>query len=113
MSLEILLRALTSQNPIVLYYINGSTHNHKDLGIIINDNLNWNDHHDIILNKAYRTLGLVRRTFSGTISISAKAKLYISLIRSQVLHCSPIWQPHLIKDIKKLETLQRRATKFI
>ena len=33
--------------------------------------------------------------------------------RSQVLYCSPVWQPYLIKDIKKLEQLQRWATKYI
>ena len=36
-----------------------------------------------------------------------------SLIRSQVLYCSPVWRPYLIKDIKKLEQLQHRATKYI
>ena len=94
-------------NPI------NTTHSHKDLGVIISDNLNCNTHHDAILGKAYRTLGLVRRTFCSTIPILAKVKLYTSLIRSQVLYCSPVWRPHLIKDIKKLEQLQHRATKYI
>ena len=43
----------------------------------------------------------------------AKVKLYTSLVRSQVLYCSPVWRPHLLKDIKKLEQLQCRATKYI
>ena len=79
----------------------------------ISDNLNWNIHHDAILSKAYRTLGLVWRTFSSTIPISATVKLYTSLIRSQVLYCCPVWRSYLIKDIKKLEQLQRRATNYI
>jgi len=29
------------------------------------------------------------------------------------MYCSPVWRPHLIKDITKLEQLQRRATKYI
>ena len=106
-----------NQNISTSYNIRGNlintTHSHKDLGVIISDNLNWNTHHDAILGKAYRTLGLVRRTFCSTIPISAKVKLYTSLIRSQVLYCSPVWRPHVIKDIKKLEQLQRRATKYI
>ena len=106
-----------NQNISTSYNIRGNpintTHNHKDLGVIISDDLNWNIHHDAILSKAYRTLGLVRRTFCSTIPISAKVKLYTSLIRSQVLYCSPVWRPYLIKDIKKLEQLQRRATKYI
>ena len=106
-----------NQNISTSYNIRGNpintTHSHRDLGVIISDNLNWNIHHDAILAKAYRTLGLVRRTFSSTIPTSAKVKLYTSLVRSQVLYCSPVWRPHLIKDIKKLEQLQRRATKYI
>ena len=58
-------------------------------------------------------LDLVRRTFSTTIPSSDKVKLYISIIRSQLLYCSLMGRPHLIKDIKKLEQLQRRATKYI
>ena len=93
-----------NQNISTSYNIRGNpintTHSHRDLGVIISDNLNWNIHHDTILAKAYRTLGLVRRTFSSIIPTSAKVKLYTSLVRSQVLYCSPVWRPHLIKDIR-------------
>ena len=67
----------------------------------------------IILSKAYRKLGLVRRTFSVYCTVSTRKKLYISLIRSQLIYGSQIWRPMLSKDIQKLERLQRRATKFI
>ena len=99
------------------YNINGSSinpsHSHKDLGVIISDNLNWTEHHDYILKKAYKTLGLIRRTFCKTIVPSVTVKLYVSLVRSQLLYCAPVWRPHLIKDITKIEQLQRRATKYI
>ena len=39
--------------------------------------------------------------------------LYISLVQSQVLYCSPIWRPCLIKNINMLERIQRQATKWI
>ena len=87
-----------NQTIFTSYNIRGNpintTHSHKD-----SDNLNWNIHHDAILSKAYRTLGLVRRGISTLV----KVKLYTSLIRSQVLYCSPVWRPYLIKCIKKLE----------
>ena len=44
---------------------------------------------------------------------SITLKLYISLVRSQLLYCAPVWRPHLLKDISKIEQLQRRATKYI
>ena len=66
-----------------------------------------------MLSKAYKTLGLLRRTFSRQHLPEVKKKLYLSLVRSQFIFCSIIWRPHLIKDIKTIEQLQRRATKFI
>ena len=106
-----------NQNFITSYTINNSTviskQHHKDLGVTLSTNLEWSTHHDIILSKAYKTLGLIRRTFSPSTLPSTKAKLYISLVRSQLTYCSPIWRPYLMKDINKLEHLQRRATKYI
>ena len=55
----------------------------------------------------------MRRTFSSHCPVETRKKLYISLIRSQLVYGSQLWRPMLIKDITKLEQLQRRATKFI
>ena len=86
---------------------------HKDLGIILSTDLSWNHHHEYITSKAYRMLGLLRRTLSKSSNISVKKLLYLSLVRSQITYGSPIWRPFLIKDIKFIEQIQRRATKFI
>ncbi len=67
---------------------------HRDLGVYISSDLSWNDHHNNITAKAYRTMHLIRRTFGHSPSVSANKKLYISLIRSQVTYCSPLWRPH-------------------
>ena len=58
-------------------------------------------------------LGLVRCTFCANISTMIKTKLYICLIRSQIMYCSILWRPHLIQDFTKIERSQRRATKYI
>ena len=42
-----------------------------------------------------------------------RKRLYISLVRSQILYCSQVWRPYLIKNINMLERIQRRATKRI
>ena len=90
-----------------------SPSSHRDLGIMMSRTLSWSHHYNILCSKAYRTLGLLRRLFSSSCSVQAKKLLYISLVRSQLTFCSPIWRPHLLKDIKSLERIQRRATKFI
>ena len=86
----------------------------SDFGVAICDNyLQWSEHHNNILSKAYKMLGLVRRTFCANISTITKTKLYICLICSQIMYCSILWCPHLIQDFTKIERLQRRATKYI
>ena len=39
--------------------------------------------------------------------------LYLSLVKSHLTYCSQLWRPKLIKDMKSLEKVQRRATKYI
>ena len=98
------------------YTINGQvidhkTH-HKDLGIFFSSDLSWTKHYNHITPKAYKTLGLLRRTFKSN-NTQTKKLLYITLVRSQLTYCSQLWRPHLIKDITLLERIQRRATKYI
>ena len=47
-----------------------------------------------------------------SLQISLLRNCYTCL-RSQITYGSPIWRPSLIKDIKFIEQIQRRATKFI
>ena len=50
---------------------------------------------------------------SASVATQAKLTLYTSLVRSKLLYCSVVWRPLLLVDIKCLELVQRRATKFI
>ena len=80
---------------------------------IVSADLKWNQHYQYILSKAYKMLGLVRRTFSSANCVPAKRLIYISLVRSQLLYCSPVWHPFLLSDIRCIEKVQKRATRFI
>ena len=85
----------------------------KDLGIYISSDLSWTHHHNSIVAKAYKMLGLLRRTFGAFHSITTKKQLYLTLVCSQLTYCSQLWRPQLTKDITSFERVQRRATKFI
>ena len=55
--------------------------NHKDLGVVVSNDMQWFHHHNYILGKAYKMLGVIRRTFSQYNSVATKIKLYTSLVR--------------------------------
>ena len=78
----------------------------RDLGVVMSENLRWSEHYQSMLAKAYKLLGL---TFASTHCPLAKKVLYISLIRSKITYCSPVWRPYLLDDIRTLESIQRRA----
>ena len=106
----------TSSDLQYSYFLNNSlispANSHKDLGVTLSSDLTWTKHYRHITSSAYRSLGLIRRSFK-TNSISAKRQLYLSLVRSHLSYCSPVWRPYLIKDIILLERVQERATKYI
>ncbi len=60
-----------------------------------------------------RKLALIRRTFSHCIPVHIKKYIYTALVKSQLLYGSQVWRPSLIRDIKSLERIQRRATKYV
>jgi len=86
---------------------------HRDLGIQMSSDLSWSNHYNMICSKAYRTLGLLKRTFGRFGTIEAGKSLYLAPICSQLTYCSQLWNPYLIKDISILEKVQRHATKYI
>ena len=64
----------------------------------------------IIYCEGHKILGLLRRRFCNANCVRAKKLRYLSLVRSQLPYCSPVWCPNLIKDIL---SVQHRATKYI
>ena len=81
------------------YLLNGTTvykqTSTKDLGIIVTSEMSWSNHYKSIASKAYKSLGLIRRTFKSN-SVHAKKLLYISLVRSKLTYCSQLWRPQYI-----------------
>ena len=69
---------------------------HKDLGITISTDLSWTNHYNRISKAAYKTLNLLQRSISKEAPISTKKLLYLSLVRSRLLYCSPVWRPNFV-----------------
>lgn len=82
------------------------------LGVTITNNLSSKTHIDIIVSKAHRTLGYLRRNFSRAPS-SLKQLLYTTYVRSQLEYASSIWDPWHSTLIHTLEAIQNRSARFI
>ena len=85
----------------------------KDLGIDINPRLNFNNQCERLYSKANQQFGLTKRTCYFVNDIKRKRALYLSLIRSQFEHCSPVWRPTSKTMIDKFENFQKRCIKWI
>ena len=107
----------TPLNPPFAYNLGGtlleSVISEKDLGVDITPKLNWNMQCDRIYSKACQQLGIVRRNGHIVTDIKSRRALYLSLVRSQFENCSIVWRPTTVSLTNKLESLQKRAIKWI
>ena len=81
-----------------------------DLGLLVDNTLQFTNHIDKMVVKAHRCANLILRCFQSRNrdSLLAGFKAYV---RSTVEYNSVVWSPHLIKDIEAVEKVQRRFTK--
>ena len=93
----------------VLDYCNIET----DLGININGALNWTQHSNKIYSRANQRFAILRRTCSFIHNLKMKRILYLAMVRSLFEHCPTIWRPSSDTAIKLLESIQKRALKWI
>ena len=85
------------------------------LWVIVNNGLTWSLHISSVVAKVNKTLGVLNRQFSSSIiGPSHRKPLYLTLVRSQLSYASEIRAPQsCIRDMRLLESVQRRATRFI
>ena len=84
----------------------------KDLGVIIDMELSFEEHMASKIKKANGIMGLIRRTFSYLDPATFKT-LYTTFVRPHLEYAQPVWSPHFRKHIKMLEKVQIRATKLV
>jgi hypothetical protein len=85
----------------------------KDLGVHVNPSFSFNDHCELLISKAKQQLGLVRRTCHFVKDIARRRVLYLTLVRSQFEHCSPVWRPNGKTMIERFENFQKKCIKWI
>ena len=84
----------------------------KYLGVVINFKLNWSDHCQKVVQKASASLNRLRRAMYSCTD-GAKSLAYKALVRPCMEYGSTVWSPHTAKNINLLESVQRRAARWI
>ena len=85
----------------------------KDLGVHIHGKLDWTQHCNKLYSKANQRLGLLKRTCHFTKNVNKRRAFYLSQVRSPFEHCAIIWRPTSETMIEKLESVQKRAFKWV
>lgn len=84
----------------------------KDLGVIFQENLKFDQHISNAVGRANKILGLIKRSFIY-INSDLFLKLYKTLVRPIIDYGNVIWYPFTKKDKKLVENVQRRATRLV
>ena len=84
----------------------------KYLGVLLSSELSWSTHIESICTKARKLIGLLYRRFYGNVNQQTLYNLYTTLVRPYLEYAAPIWDPHLVMDIIKLENVQKFAMKM-
>ena len=84
----------------------------KDLGIHVDNKLNFKEHVQRTTSKANRIVGVIRRTFDF-LTENMFVLLFKSLVRPILEYGNAAWQPNQKSLCQDIENVQRRATKLI
>ena len=84
----------------------------KFLGVIINENLTWSDHINVLLNKTNKSLGVIRK-LSRTLPDDVLFTLYNTLIKPYLEYCNIAWATNNTVDFNNLSRMQKKAVRII
>ena len=84
----------------------------KYLGVIIDSNLNWKHHINMVTRKANSVRGFLQRNLAKC-PTHAKSLSYTTFVRPILDYACIIWSPHYQSHIHTIEMVQRRAARFV
>ena len=97
-----------SSNSIVLDEVKSD----KYIGVILDNKLSFNQHIDEIVNKTTKLLNLCRRNLHMC-DHHTKEIAYKTIVRPHLEYASTAWNLYTARNIDNIESVQRRAARFI
>ena len=85
----------------------------RDLGILFDSNLTFDNHIRSIIAEANRTLGFVIRSSHSFRELHTLVILYNSLVRSKLEYASIIWHGPSVNQMNKLEKVQKKFLRYL
>ena len=86
---------------------------YKLLGVIITNDLSWNEHCDSIHKKATKCLFVLQTLFRVGLGTNDLVLVYCSIVRSIVEYASPVWAAIPLYLDELIESVQWKALKII
>ena len=83
------------------------------MGVIITNDLSWNEHCDSIHKKATKRLFVLRTLKRVGLGTNDLMLVYCSIVRSFVEYASPVWAAIPLYLDELIESVQRKALKII
>ncbi|CAB0018453.1 unnamed protein product, partial [Nesidiocoris tenuis] len=107
-----------SPSPILFEYSSsGSALSRKnvvrDLGVLLDSQLSFVDHVELIVGRAMRALGFLRRTARDFTDPTALVSLFNALVRPVLEYASPVWSPFYAVHSLALERVQNHFLRFV
>lgn len=84
----------------------------KDLGVVMDEKLNFNEHVAATTAKAFAVLGFIRRNASEFRDPYALKSAYCSLVRSILEYAVQVWAPYHETQIARIERVQRCFVRY-
>ena len=82
----------------------------RDLGVIMNNKLTFDEHINQIISSATMTANLILRTFK-TKNHFFLIKLFNAFVRPKLEYACQVWSPNTVNHIDRIERVQRSFTK--
>ena len=106
-----------SRNIVFNYMLGNKTLKYvdeiKDLGVLFTPTLNFENHVNFIVNKAFRMLGFINRVLKDFKDPSVLCTLFNAYVRSRLEYASCVWSPTQQYLSDRIERVQKKFTRVL